>query len=84
MKKLFVEPEIKKIELDLSEKIASSSGNKHVIANFVDSGCVIYNTRIPVGTVVDEKEIATCIVLLPTRIGGTVAIPLKDMREYIR
>lgn len=85
MKKIFIEPEMKKIELNLRENIASSSGGKYILMTFMDSAyCMIINTRIPVGTVVDDSLVTDCIYLVPPKIGGTVAVPLAEMREYIR
>ena len=85
MKKIFIEQEMKKIELDLRENIASSNGNKFIMMTYMDKAyCVIINTQIPVGTVVDDSLVSDCIYLVPPRIGGAVAVPLKDMSEYIR
>ena len=86
MKKIFIEPEMKKIELDLRENIASSDENKIVMMTYMSSAdyCVIVNTRIPVGTVVDDSLVANCIYVIAPRIGGTIGVPLKDMKEFIR
>lgn len=84
MKKIFIKPEIKKMELDLSENIATS-GQEFVISTFLDAGnCVIVHTDIAVGTEVTKEEIKSCITYLQSRMGGTVATPLEEMRYFIR
>lgn len=84
MKKIFTEPEMKKIELNLKENIAASSFEQ-VVSTFLDSvNCVIIDTNIPYGNTATKEEVASCIFVFTPRIAGTVAIPLSEMREFIR
>ena len=84
MKKIFIDPELKRIELNLRENIAAS-GYELVLTTFLDSNiCMIVSTNIPYGTTTTREEVESCIYMVAPRMGGTVAIPLSEMREFIR
>lgn len=63
MKKVFVEPEMHRIELNLQENIATSNQQVSMGYYFLTSlfGCHIMNTGKYVGEIVDENEAIGCL-----------------------
>ena len=84
MKKVFVEPNIKKIELNMRENIAASSSE---IAGYyfqVDLfGCSIQDTGKYYGEYTRE-EAETCRISSKAKIGGGVIVPEEEVRKYFK
>ena len=84
MKKIFVEPEMKRFELDLSENIAASLIEYVIVSFTVGEYCFIVNTGLPVGTEVPREQIQNCITYIQQRKAGTMAIPIDQLRQFVR
>ena len=84
MKKVFVEPKIKKIELNMKENIASSvefsMGYYFTYSLF---SCTIVTTGKKVGEVT-EAEAAVCMMNPYAKIGGGTIVSEKEVRPYFR
>lgn len=84
MKKEFVEPKLKRIELNMKENIASSvqisMGYYFNVSLF---RCTIQSTGKFVGDVT-EQEAEVCLVSTRSRIGGGMIIPVDEVRPYFR
>ena len=95
MKKVFVEPEIKRIELNMKENIANSgTGDGQEI---FESGLRLYSTRATMETclvqdtgkvmhdvTVMEALQAGCLVMINTRSLGGIVVPLKEVLPYMK
>ena len=66
MKKVFVEPRIKRIELNLNENIANSSGREPAYIVWSGQECHIYNTKFTLGDVdaglVTPEQLGNCVI----------------------
>ena len=84
MKKVFVEPQIKRIELNMKENIASSlvqnMGYYFTVTLF---NCTIVSTGKMVGAVTQE-EAEVCIISPTAKIGGGTLVPENEVRPYFR
>ena len=90
MKKVFVEPEIKKIELNLSENIAQSGTNQgtdeigfHFWYHWTNCTVQYSNKFITQG--VPESELWACYADESTmRMRGGMIVPEETVRRYMR
>ena len=83
MKKVFLEPEMRKIELNLRENIATSSQiSMGYYFNVSLFSCTIQSTNKFVGQVT-EQEAAVCLVSANTRSLGMI-IPREEVLPYFR
>lgn len=84
MKKVFVEPEMQRIELNLQENIAvsteASMGYYFYVSLFT---CEIQTTGKKLSEGVTEKEAAACLVTRALRSLGMI-IPREDVLPYFR
>lgn len=84
MKKVFVEPELKRIELNLKENIAASvemsMGYYFTVTLF---SCTIQTTNKFVGQVT-ELEAEVCLVNSSAKIGGGVIVPWEETRVHFK
>lgn len=84
MKKVFVEPSIRKIELNLSENIAESvQVSMGYYFNVSLFSCTIQTTGKYVSQVT-EAEAEVCLVNGNARIGGGVIVPWEEARIHFR
>lgn len=85
MKKVFVEPKMKRIELNLKENIASSvqvsMGYYFLVTLF---NCTIQNTGKKLSDGVTEAEAVACIINANAKIGGGIIVPQNEIRPYFR
>ena len=87
MKKVFVEPKMKRIELNLKENIASSvqmsMGYYFLVSLFT---CVIINTgkKLSEGATEEEAIEKGCLINGNSRIGGGTIVPQNEVRPYFR
>ena len=84
MKQVFVEPKLKKIELNMKENIASSiqqsMGYYFMVTLF---SCTIVTTGKFVGSTTEE-EAEPCLINPNARIGGGIIVPVDEVRSYFR
>ena len=84
MKKGFVEPQMKRIELNLKENIASSiQEGMGYYFNTTLFSCTIQDTKKYIGQVT-EAEAETCRINANARIGGGVIVPWEEARMHFR
>ena len=84
MKKVFVEPNIKKIELNMRENIAASSVNIMGYYFLVDLfDCSIKDTGKYYGEYTRE-EAETCKINMAAKIGGGSIVPEEVVRMHFR
>lgn len=84
MKKEFVEPKLKRIELNMKENIASSvQVSMGYYFNVTLFQCTIQSTGKYVGEVT-EKDAEVCLVSTRARIGRGMVIPVDEVRPYFR
>lgn len=84
MKKEFVEPKVKRIELNMKENIASSL--EYTMGYYFTYGlfdCTIVTTGKKVGNVTQE-EAAPCMINPNARIGGGTIVSEKEVRPYFK
>ena len=84
MKKVFVEPEIKRIELNMKENIASSL--EYTMGYYFTHslfGCTIVTTEKMVYQVT-EAEAAVCMVNPKAKIGGIMFYPEDEVKPHFR
>lgn len=83
MKKVFVEPEMRKIELNLSENIATSVEQSMGYLFFVTLfSCTIQDTgKLLIQDQVTEAEAENCRINANARVAGRI-VPQKDVRPY--
>ena len=83
MKKVFLEPEMRKIELNLRENIATSSQiSMGYYFNVTLFSCTIQSTNKFVGQVT-EQEAAVCLVSANARSLGMI-IPREEVLPHFR
>lgn len=84
MKKVFVEPEIKRIELNMKENIASSPGNR-VDYSFTTGlfDCTVVTTGKKVFEL-NNTEAEVCLVNPKAKIGGIMFYPEDEVKPYFR
>lgn len=83
MKKEFVEPKLKRIELNMKENIASSmQSNMGYYFTYTLFTCTIVTTGKMVGDV-KEKDAEPCIISPMARIGGVI-VPAEEVRPHFR
>lgn len=82
MKKTFIEPDMRKIELNLSENIATSSqdsmGYRFWVTLF---SCTIQDTGKYLGQFT-EAEAENCKIFANARMGGGTVVPVDEARLY--
>ena len=84
MKKVFVEPQIKRIELNMKENIASSvEQNMGYYFTYTLFTCTIVSTGKMVGEVKPE-EAEICIINPKVKIGGGEIVPVDEVRPHFR
>ena len=84
MKKVFVEPKIKRIELNMKENIASSMQyNMGYYFTYSLFQCTIVTTGKVIGAVT-EAEAEVCKMNSRVRIGGGTMVPVEEVRPYFR
>lgn len=89
MKKIFVEPKIKKIEINMNENIASSSVTG-MLGYYFNTGiyCSIQNTTYTLREVYDgiitDADLVGCLVNTNAKIGGGTIVPAEEIRPYLR
>ena len=91
MKKMFVEPEMHRIELNLKENIAASSGTgedegEHTyIKVMIDNlyTCTVLNTGMTILGGLTIEQLQACTVTERTRSIGAL-VPIEDVLPYIR
>ena len=84
MKKEFVEPKLKRIELNMKENIASSvQFNMGYYFTYTLFSCEIVTTGKQVGQV-SEEEAAPCMISPRAKIGGGMIVSAEEVRPYFR
>lgn len=84
MKKVFVEPQIKRIELNMKENIASSvEQNMGYYFTYTLFNCTIVSTGKMVGAVTPEEAIV-CMMNPKTKIGGGTIVSENEVRPHFR
>lgn len=84
MKKEFVEPKVKRIELNMKENIASSvQFTMGYYFTYTLFQCNIVTTGRPVGSVT-EAEAAPCMINPNAKIGGGTVVSEKEVRPYFK
>ena len=88
MKKKFIEPEIKRIELNLNENIASSDGYHHIFAgafkvSHTEVGCLdnVEETWVPfyeLGTTDRFEEVQKCFVVSKPEAARILNLPVTN------
>lgn len=85
MKKVFVEPRLKRIELNLKENIASSvqmsMGYYFWVTLFT---CPIQDTNKKLSDGVTEAESVGCLISENSRIGGGIVVPQNEIKPHFR
>ena len=84
MKKVFVEPKMKRIELNMKENIASSMEyNMGYYFTYSLFQCTIVTTGKYIGGV-SEAEAEVCKMSTRVRIGGGTVVPVEEVRPHFR
>ena len=84
MKRVFVEPQIKRIELNMKENIASSvEQNMGYYFTYTLFTCTIVSTGKMVGAVTHEAA-EVCIITPKAKIGGGTIVPENEVRPHFR
>lgn len=89
MKKVFVEPKIKRIELNMNENIANSQTTGQMGYYFnVDLYCTIQDTTFTFADVyfqkVTDAQVANCKINSRVKIGGGTIVPAEEILPYLR
>ena len=86
MKKIFVEPSLRKIELNLSENIAESGTDMyglHFLSHY--TRCTVQTTGKYMQDVsVFEAISSGCVTGLDKAASGATAVPLEEVRMYMK
>ena len=84
MKKLFVEPTIKKIELNLSENIASSGEiiGYHFLSTM--RGCTIQDTGFYIYDDFTDDQVSSCLIYASSASSVGTIVPEAEVRLYMR
>lgn len=83
MKKEFVEPKLKRIELNMKENIASSGEvSMGYYFNVSLFSCTIQSTNKLINDGVTDKEAEVCLVSTRSRIGGGMIFPVEEVRPH--
>ena len=82
MKKVFVEPEMKKIELNLNENIANSGDilGYHFLTTI--RGCTIQDTGFFIWDDFQDSEVSSCLMYASNRSSFGTVVPQAEMRLY--
>ena len=89
MKKLFVEPKIKRIELNMKENIANSQSTGMMGYYFnEDVFCTIQDTNYNLGHIymgtIDASEVDGCRISARAKIGRGTIVPNEQIVPYLR
>lgn len=84
MKKVFVEPEMKKIELNLSENIANSGEILGYQFLTTMRGCTIQDTGFFIWDDFQDSQVSSCLIYANSRSSFGTVVPQSEMRMYMR
>ena len=86
MKKVFVEPELKRIELNLGENIANSQQEPQMGYYFNISFlfCTVQDSGLTISEVKSENQIKNCLVSARAKIGGGTLVSREEIIPYLR
>ena len=84
MKKVFVEPKMKKIELNLRENIANSGAiiGYHFLKEMRD--CTIQNTNFSIFDDFTNAQVAGCLIYASDASAFGTVVPEAEVRLYMR
>ena len=84
MKKVFVEPEVKKIELNMRESIAASGDilGYHFITTM--RGCSIQDTGFFIWDDFQDSQVASCLIYASEASEFGTVVPEAKVRRYMR
>ena len=84
MKKVFVEPEMKKIELNMRENIAASGGilGYHFLTTM--RGCTIQNTGFYIWDDFQDSQVSSCLIYASAASTYGTVVPEAEVRLYMR
>lgn len=84
MKKVFVEPEMKKIELNLCENIANSGEivGYHFLSTM--KRCTIQDTGFHIWDDFTDEQVSSCLIYASSQSAFGTVVPQEEMRVYMR
>lgn len=84
MKKVFVEPEMKKIELNISENIANSGDilGYHFLTTM--RGCTIQDTGFYIWDDFQDAQVASCLIYSTNSSPFGTVVPESEVRLYMK
>lgn len=86
MKKVFVEPEVKRIELNLGENIANSQQQPQMgyYFNIAFLSCTVQDTGLYIYHISSESQLINCMMSPRAKIGGGTLVPREEVIPYLR